>query len=65
MSTQQARGGIERKILTSILWVGVIPMGLALLIGWIFAYQGQQLAVTQELNTAAPCRCRRYRYGPQ
>ncbi len=29
MFKRQSRGGIERKFITSILWVGVIPMALA------------------------------------
>lgn len=53
MRRPQARGGIERKFLTSILWVGVIPMALALIIGYAFAREGQQIAVQQNLATAA------------
>jgi PAS domain S-box-containing protein len=53
MRRSQARGGIERKFLTSILWVGVIPMALALIIGYAFAREGQQIAVQQNLATAA------------
>ncbi|MBI1318159.1 MAG: response regulator [Candidatus Hydrogenedens sp.] len=49
---RQARGGIERKFVTSILWVGVIPMALALIIGYVFAREGQQIAVHQNLATA-------------
>ncbi|MBI3119598.1 MAG: hypothetical protein HYZ00_12965, partial [Candidatus Hydrogenedentes bacterium] len=53
MRKKQASGGIERKFLTSILWVGVIPMALALVIGYVFAREGQQIAVEQNLFTAA------------
>lgn len=53
MRDKQASGGIERKFLTSILWVGVIPMTLALIIGYVFAREGQQIAVQQNLATAA------------
>jgi len=53
MGKKQPKGGIERKFLTSIIWVGVIPMFLALLIGYVFAREGQQIAVQQNLNTAA------------
>jgi len=52
MRKRQARGGIERKFVTSILWVGVIPMALALIIGYVFAREGQQIAVHQNLATA-------------
>lgn len=53
MRKRLARGGIERKFITSIIWVGVIPMVLALIIGYVFAREGQQIAVRQNLNTAA------------
>jgi PAS domain S-box-containing protein len=53
MRKKMARGGIERKFITSIIWVGVIPMVLALIIGYVFAREGQQIAVRQNLNTAA------------
>jgi len=52
MARRPARGGIERKFVTSILWVGVIPMALALIIGYVFAREGQQIAVHQNLATA-------------
>ncbi len=47
------RGDIERKFLTSILWVGVIPVALALIIGYVFAREGQQIAVRQSLSSSA------------
>ena len=35
MSVKGPRSGIEWKILTSILWVGILPMALALILGYI------------------------------
>lgn len=52
MRRRHNRGGIERKFVTSILWVAFIPMTLALLIGYVSAREGQQLAVIQNLSTA-------------
>ena len=52
MNRKHASGGIERKFLTSILWVGVIPVVLALIIGYVFARESQQIAVQQSLSTA-------------
>jgi PAS domain S-box-containing protein len=52
MARKHGRGGIERRFLSSILWVGIIPMALAMIIGYVFAREGQQIAVRQELNTA-------------
>ena len=53
MRNNAPRGGIERKILSSILSVGVIPMALALVTGYTFAHQAQRVAVQQNLATAA------------
>ncbi len=53
MRNKQPRGGIERKVVAPLLWVGVIPMALALIIGYLFAHEGQRLAVQQNLATAA------------
>ena len=52
MSKKQSRGGIERKFLTSILWMGVIPMTLALIIGYVFAREGQWMATQKNQATA-------------
>lgn len=51
MAMRQVRGGIERKFITAIIWVGVLPMALALLLGFIFALQGQQRAIEESLVT--------------
>jgi PAS domain S-box-containing protein len=48
----RGRGGIERKFVTSILGVAFIPMMLAMVIGYVFAREGQQTAVMQNLSTA-------------
>lgn len=47
------QGSIERRFLSSILWVGVIPMTLALIIGYGFAREGQWIATQQNQSTAA------------
>jgi PAS domain S-box-containing protein len=53
MLARRSRAGIERKILTSILWVGVLPMVLVLFVGYFMARTGQSNAVQQALLTAA------------
>jgi len=53
MFKRQSRGGIERKFITSILWVGVIPMVLALVSGYVLARENQKNAVLRNLETAA------------
>lgn len=53
MFKRQSRGGIERKFITSILWVGVIPMALALVSGYVLARENQKNAVRLNLETAA------------
>jgi len=53
MNRKPGRSGIEKRVVTSIVWVGVIPMMLAMLIGYLVAREGQQLAVEQNLRTAA------------
>lgn len=53
MRKQQVRGGIERKFLRAILWVGVVPMTLALTIGYVFARESQWLATQQNQATSA------------
>lgn len=53
MERKTKRSSIEKRFVMSILWVGVIPMILALLIGYFAAREGQQLSVLQNLSTAA------------
>ena len=53
MRKRVVRRSIERRILTSILWVGVIPMAIALVLGYFVAHEGQRIAVQQKLETAA------------
>ncbi|HOZ45338.1 MAG TPA: response regulator [Candidatus Hydrogenedentes bacterium] len=53
MRKKAPRGGIEHKILFAILWVGIVPMALALIIGYAFAHEAQRLSVQQNLSTAA------------
>ncbi|MBI4559606.1 MAG: response regulator [Candidatus Hydrogenedentes bacterium] len=53
MRTRAATRGIERKILTSILWVGILPTTLALLVAYLSAREGQKKATEDALATAA------------
>lgn len=53
MSSKEPRVGIERKILTSIMWVGILPMTVALIVAYITARGGQSNATRQTLSTAA------------
>jgi len=53
MRGYQRRASIERKILTPILWVGLIPITVALIVGYAVTYQGQKVAVLRNLSTAA------------
>ncbi len=53
MRKRPAYGGIERKFFRSILWVGIVPMTLALTIGYVFAREGQWIATQQNQSTAA------------
>lgn len=53
MGQKASRSSIERRFILSILWVGVIPMVLTLLVGYFAAREGQQIAVLQNLQTAA------------
>ncbi len=52
MRKRPASGGIERKFFRSILWVGIVPMTLALTIGYVFAREGQWIATRQNQSTA-------------
>jgi len=53
MSGPRPRRGIERKILNTILLIGIIPLLLAVIVGYIAARGGQGGAVEQALSTAA------------
>lgn len=53
MAKRLAREGIERKFITAILWVGVLPMALALSLGLIFAIRGQRDAIQQSITMSA------------
>ncbi|HPC16887.1 MAG TPA: ATP-binding protein [Candidatus Hydrogenedentes bacterium] len=53
MRWSQRRGGIERKILTPIIWVGIIPITIALIVGYGVTHEGQRKAVQRTLSTAA------------
>ena len=52
MPVKTPRGGIERKILRSILWVGILPVAFALIVGYLGVRFGQGRAVEQTLATA-------------
>lgn len=47
------RKGIERKLLTSILWIAIVPLGLALVLGYVAVRQWQETAARETLRTAA------------
>lgn len=53
MQRKERRGSIERKILTSILWVGITPISLALVAGYIVVHEAQRKAVMHDLSNAA------------
>lgn len=53
MAKKTARRSIERKILRSILWVGLTPVLLVLAISYFVAHEAQRIAVEQNLITAA------------
>ena len=50
---RQTRGSIEKRFLTSIIWVGVIPVFLAVSIGYFFAQEAQWNAVKENLEQSA------------
>jgi len=53
MRRRKSRAGIERKILTSILWVSILPMTVAIVFGYFSARFGQRSATEQTLATVA------------
>jgi len=53
MFKKERRGGIERKILTSILVVGITPIILTLAVGFFVVQQAQRNAVNNTLSIAA------------
>src|SRR5690348_3863327 len=53
MRRRRAKVGIERKILTSILFVSIFPMVMAWFVGYLTARQQQNTAVEQTLSTIA------------
>ncbi len=53
MSRRKSRAGIERKILTSIVWVSILPMTVAIVFGYFSARFGQRNATEQTLATVA------------
>ena len=53
MSASGPRRGIERKILNTILQVAILPLVIAVIVGYITAREGQSNAVEQALLVAA------------
>ncbi|MFO7973749.1 MAG: GAF domain-containing protein, partial [Candidatus Hydrogenedentota bacterium] len=53
MSASGPRRGIERKILNTILQVAILPLVIAVIVGYVTAREGQSNAVEQALLTAA------------
>jgi PAS domain S-box-containing protein len=52
MPPSRPRSGIERKILTTILWVGILPMAVVFILGYFTARNGQRTTVEQSLLNA-------------
>lgn len=52
-SKNPRRRGIERRILTSILWVGIVPMAMALIGGYAALRTTQHADVMDDLTAAA------------
>lgn len=52
MMNRRPRVGIERKILTSILWVGILPMMFALIVGYTTARGRTSKAVRETLEVS-------------
>lgn len=53
MPSSRNRVGIERKILSTILWVCTLPIAVIIVMGYIVARGGQSTAVQQALLSAA------------
>ncbi len=53
MGRKKLHSSIERRFVSSILWVSVIPMAMALFIGYIAAREGQQRTAMHNLQTNA------------
>ncbi len=53
MPTTRPKRGIERKILTSILWVGILPIALALIGGYTTLRATQRNDVMEDLAVSA------------
>lgn len=52
-NTHARKGGIERRIVTSILTVGILPMTVAAIAGYFTARGAQSLSVRQTLSVSA------------
>jgi PAS domain S-box-containing protein len=63
MRTEEPRGGIERKILTVVVWIGLLPMILALIIGYANAREGQRKAVQQTLASTTKDRAEGFEHA--
>lgn len=53
MASSKSRVGIERKILSTILWVCILPIGVILVMGYIIARSNQSTGVQEALLNAA------------
>ena len=53
MPTKRPKRGIERRILTSILWVGILPIALALIGGYTTLRATQRKDVMEDLAVSA------------
>lgn len=53
MTRRPQRVGIERKILTQILWVGILPMAVAVIVGYLTARRQASDSVRDTLEISA------------
>lgn len=53
MLRKERRVGIERRILLSILWVGITPITLVVIIGYVGALEYERLTLERTLEVAA------------
>ena len=57
MEIKKPRGGIERKILASILWIGILPLSFVLATGYFFVRDWQRQLAEDSLRTAVEKTC--------
>ena len=53
MASSGSRKGVEKKIMTSILWVGVVPMIVVFVMGYLIVRHGLSNSAETELENKA------------